>query len=966
MDCLGFLRRIWPAEGFYCVAIPRGKGFRHVWSDTIEGAAQAIAEYSTTERALYHACASFLTKDSRKGANAQAVRSCWMDLDVEAGNPIKFESRAQAAAALKTFVLKHRLPTPLVVSSGGGIHAYFLYDDDVGVEAAREIAAQVKTLAIHDGFKIDPTRTADMASVLRPVGSLNFKFDPPARVAALNEGVATPFVAFAALVRTAYAALPVSALPARARKKPTANAEFDVPMDFPPADADAIADKCGQLRAFREARGNIQEPVWYAGLQVLHHCVGGDEKIHEWSQGHPDYTPEQTAAKIAQVAGFGPTSCETFHARNPSGCTQCPYRGKLTSPIQLGTIIRELPPPKRDTAGLAGPGGVGLAGVDTDDGDGEAVNFDTPEGWAPPPQGFSRTPNGIMTKNKDGILACIYPYDMFVSEIAMDDATKKEVCFIEHLLPKEKGWQRFGFRSSDVASDKDFERAMRDNHIKPRNTGALRTYVMRYMEQVQAAKTMRRLYASMGWKDGTDYFVLGERAYYKDGRIEAVGLSPTIASVAKGLHCKGDLQPWIDATTILERPGMEAHALMFGAGAGAPLMKFTGFEGALLNAVGQSNAGKTSMARFFLSMYGDFDALKLKQRDTDNAKIGRLGVMGSLPVYVDEVTNEVPQAVSDFVYEVTQGRSKLRLRIDGTERETHAWNTLVVSSSNASLAAKLGVNKANPDAERLRLFEFRLGRQPHFDPDTAKQLYRTCSENFGHAGVTYITYVVTHQDEIRAGLEAFTAKFSASAGGRGEERMWLASLCCTLYGLHIMSKLGLIRFSVEKLTLWTARQLRAARADLTDSRSDATEVLGQYVNEFAGNRITVRKMTERRDGTSDYSVDRLPPGPIYMRYDLASNVLMVQRQHYHAYLAKRQEDFGETTRELQDAGVLVGKRIAALGANTGVPTAATKVLVFDLSNAVASNAKMALVYSDEAIKRAETNPVRAGDGGANP
>ena len=936
MDTGEFLRRVWPSVGHYCLVVPGGRGFKHLWFKEIDDAvAEALARDARGET-VYHACVAFNEAGSRKSVNAAMARSLWMDLDVGDG-PGKFESIGAAGQALKDFLTAHALPNPLVVASGGGLHTYWTFDADTPVSQLLPVAKQVKALAAAAGFAIDPTRTADMASILRPVGTHNHKYDPAREVRAVNDPAPLRFDAFALAVEDATRARGVVDKKNTAAKSKV-NAEFDVPVTYAPSDPEQVAVQCAQVRVMRDTRGNMPEPQWYGALQVVHFCEGGDAKIHEWSQGHPDYSAKQTDAKINQIAGLGPTTCATLEARNPGGCAGCPHRGRITSPIQLGVVYEPAAvPPALELGGVS-------SGVFVGDTDGEADEAVGDPTFVPPPFPFKRTTAGVVFTNKDGIEQIVYPYDLYLHEVAFDEATNREISIVRHHLPQE-GWLEFAFRSSDVADERAFERSMRDNHVKPHSAPLLCLYLRMYMEAVQKAKKMRRLFSSMGWKDDMSYFVLGELAYHRDGSVERVGLSPSIKSVASGFTTKGDLDPWVSATRVLDLPGMEAHALMFGAGPGAPLMKFTGFEGALFNGLGKSNSGKTSMARFFLSMYGDFDRLKLKQRDTDNAKIGRCGLFSSLPVYVDEVTNEDPKAVSDFIYEITQGRSKLRLRIDGTERETHPWNTLIVSSSNASLSDKLGVVKANADAERFRLFEFPVVRPSAFTDAMAESLYRSLSANYGHAGVKYIHYIVQHQEQIRAGLEAFIAELKVRSHGKGEERMWLASVGCAIYGLYLMDKLGLLQIDVRRVAKWAVAHLITLRQEVRDYQTDPLELLGQYLNENAAHRLTVR-MIGAKKGEEEYVTERYPSGAVFMRYDITKQRLLVARDHFRGFVVDRQDNWNEVRKVLKDNKILIDTRRTTMGKGSTLNTGQTTCLEFDLSVSAMSSTHLKLVRTD--------------------
>lgn len=930
MNPAAFFAAIWPTDGVYCLASldHSHNQIRQHWYATHDEAGEAALRLDAMGRTVYHACASFRERNSRKGENALAARALWLDIDV-GDSPLKYPTITQAAAGLRAFLDVIDFDNPSVlVYSGGGLHAYWCFDQDVPVETWRNTATLFKRLAAHHKFLTDPTRTADIASILRPVGTHNRKFAPPRMVRDVAIGERFNFGEVAALIGNAAALMPAAAIPTVRRNKPVGvNSEFSVDPQYDPVDADIVANKCAQVRWFRDSKGNLPEPVWYAAIGVVAKCEDGPEIVHEWSQGFPAYDPKETNAKINQVAAVGPTTCARFESLHPEGCKGCPHRGQIVSPIRLGVRVSTTP------VATAASGDTGVGGIDS----GDTLAFQTQVVDEPfkvkdryTVKGYGYTKAGMVFEQKDGVPVTFYPYDLYVQEIAFDDVLQHEVAVVRHWLPLE-GWKNFAIRSSVVSSDEKCETALRDNHVKPWNTRVMRNYITRCMEHVQREKKMRKLYGSLGWKEGTDFFVLGDTAFYRDGHSESVGLSPTIASVAEGMRGKGTVDAWVDATSVLNRAGMEAHALLWSIGAGAPLMKFTGFEGALINAVGRSSSGKTSMARFALSMYGDFDKLKLKQRDTVNAKIQRLGVMGSLPVYVDEITNENPQETSDFIYEITQGRSKLRLKVDGTERATNQWNTVVLSSSNSSLVGKLGLAKHNPEAERLRLFEIPLVKRGEFDDITGRELKHVLDENYGLVGQTYIAYVVEHQDRIRRELGIFMDQFRIATRSRTEERMWVASLCCCLYGAKIMFDLGLSRIDVKRLVQWTVKMVAANRREMDESKFEPVSLLGMYLNEFTSYRLSVYEAKKPPGAISvDYIVKKEPVGELRMRYDMTQNRLWIEKKHFRDWLAKHHENYPEVRDVLIADGVMVKETTKTLGMGANIASASVPAVEIDM------------------------------------
>ena len=117
-----FLRKIWPAEGahWYAIALKTKTGMHHEWFRSISDAASYAFTASRRGVEVYHACAVYREKGSRKAANAIGARAFWVDIDV--GPAKAYISERDALRACFAFADAVGLPAPLVVHSGGGWH----------------------------------------------------------------------------------------------------------------------------------------------------------------------------------------------------------------------------------------------------------------------------------------------------------------------------------------------------------------------------------------------------------------------------------------------------------------------------------------------------------------------------------------------------------------------------------------------------------------------------------------------------------------------------------------------------------------------------------------------------------------------------------------------------------------------------------------------------------------------------
>lgn len=934
-----FLRAIWPSTGWYCLAVKKEKGFKHVWFSDISKAAKAVSLLSLAGHEVFHACCTYQSDTKRTQANAKEAKALWMDIDVGEGKP--YATLHDAVRAVRDFLLATSLPRPLIISSGGGLHVYFLFDAPIAAQDVKNYGEALKALAVRSSLHIDTTRTGDPASILRPVGSINRKYDPIRVVEALLQNPNS--FCKPGDFKDRRTVEGIGAAPAELEKPagvgglrkgiqkdvPGLNDEFLAERDWPEADANKVIQGCRQIKEGALAA----EPIWYAGIGVLTFCKEPKEIIHAWSSPYEGYSVAETDAKIAQAEKFGPTTCATFDARNPGGCTGCPHRNAITSPIQLGNIPEEFTqrPPS-------------IYGEGADDADDAVVTADTPFG-------FSFRQHGLWYQTKDVEATNVYNYPLFVTDLAWDDDEKREMVFLQHRLPLE-GWKYFALPAADLGDIKAFGKSIRNNHVKPLNTTLLLKYVEGSARSLQSKKKIRTLYSSMGWKDGTDRFVLGHKVFVRDGSVEAAGISHRAGESVKGFKSKGEIEPWIAQTALFSTVGMEAHAFTFLAAFGSPLMVFTGLQAAFFSVVGPTGSGKSTVANLLLSTFGDHKKLFVRKIDTDTVKDTRMGAFSALPVYIDEVTNMEPKALSDFIYSLTQGRSKGRGRIDGSERPTADWNNIVVSSSNSSLAGRLGTGKSNSKAERVRLFEYRLEAVPHLNRKTSQQLHDVIADNYGVAGERYIQYIVTHQDEVKAGVRKAMLAIDKLTGAPDEERFWTGGVASTLYGGMLARKLGLILFDPMPLWVWAVNTIKAARYERLVDATDDIEVLGRYLNEFAQERITVDETKEGFD--SEKKVNYPPRGELHQRFEVNSGLLYVEKHHFRTWLSDNHEDWSEIRTKLQEKRIYLSSVRKSLGAGTGFPTANVECLKFDLNVPEVGMTKMRLV---EALE--QTKPVRA-------
>ncbi len=104
--------------------------------------------------------------------NAISSRVLYADVD-------KYPNKVEGLAAIKGICERTNSPYPTaIVDSGGGLHAYWSLPEPFPKEAWLKLAAHFVAWINAGGLKCDPI-SMDMARILRPPGTLNYKQETP-------------------------------------------------------------------------------------------------------------------------------------------------------------------------------------------------------------------------------------------------------------------------------------------------------------------------------------------------------------------------------------------------------------------------------------------------------------------------------------------------------------------------------------------------------------------------------------------------------------------------------------------------------------------------------------------------------------------------------------------------------------------------------------------------------------------
>lgn len=877
-----FLGRVLPSEGLKVVAIKRaGEAPRHVFCQTVEEAAHAIGRASAAGFDAYHACASYRAQGSRKGDNVLAVQAFWLDVDAGEGKP--YADVVDAWDAVADFVRRHRLPDPLVVVSGLGLHLYWTLDRPLDPAAWQAGARRLRTLVDLGGLKVDQSRTADIASILRPPGSLNYKYDPPRPVTVAQWGTPCPADEFLALLGPQLS----PEMQAHAdRLASAAKPDYSGPKQ--PTYGALIVDQCAQLRALRDSGGRIPEPEWYASLCLLAHCDDGDDLAHRWSSGDERYSPEATQAKLEHARrDSGPMTCAGFAARNAARCIGCPHQGKIVSPISLGRTQTPLPPlPEMSVPGQENV----VAGVVV-----------PPCPWPY----FRGLGQNISTKqdNENGTArtVIIYEHPAFVSAVRRGESDQDVSIVLKHFLPHE-GWAEAVIPWQDHSPNAVLNAI--GNQLVIVNLDCrqkMMDYIYRAAKQILAARKTDVEYSQFGWKSDLSGFLWGKYYYGADADepIE-VGVSAEAIDRANMMGKKGTYEAWRSAANQMFAGPQQGLLLL--ASFAAPLMRFrTSAGGAIISAVSrQSGRGKTLALTSAKSVWGSKQALDMNRVDTNNSRIRALAVLGNLPVIFDELRNRDLEVVKDFVLSFTDGRDKNRLTAEGRLRAlSGGWSTLLLSASNLSLAQMVSYDGEN--AQMARVLEYQMELPGGLSPSDGAYLERTFDNNYGWAGDDYV-FNITQKETlgwIAQNIDKRAREVEKLMPGTAN-RLYVSALACIHTAGELVKQFGILEFSLDKIMEFGIRAGLSMSNQLGSMEIRSTDILGQFVNEHWTQCLCVEEAFG--PGRSS-AVLQAPRDKLVMRYERITRRLYIDRRVLREWCTLRRYNFAELEDDLYSSRI---------------------------------------------------------------
>ena len=463
--------------------------------------------------------------------------------------------------------------------------------------------------------------------------------------------------------------------------------------------------------------------------------------------------------------------------------------------------------------------------------------------------------------------------------------------------------------------------------ITPRTLGLLQKYFEDWVAELKDKPEQAR--ASFGWHDNNTSFVMGSREVALD---KGILFSPTSAStdeVTPLYQREGSLDTWKTIANLYAKKGNEARAFVLFVGFGAPLYNFLNLGSVtvhLTNAA--SGVGKTTAQKMAGSIWGDPVKTMMNNKDTMNAKYHRFGVLRHLPLLIDEITNMDGEALSDFVFSISQnsGKNRMSSHTNTLRKNVTQWNTIAVTSGNNSLYDTLKQHRASVEGELYRIIELEIESDDSLAKEESDYWYdQLLPENYGMAGEVFMTYVVDNLPEVLELLKETQKEFDKCAGFTGKQRFYSACCAAAFTGAIIAKRLGLHDIDVDSIKQWAVTTLGSVQATVKEcSSEDSVSILGRFLNEHNRNVLVVNSTSiEVGSVLLNERPVREAMGELVVRIEPDTNHMYIAKSALERWCAERRVPVKSFYNEIERKGIVLStktrKRLAENTAAAGVP-----------------------------------------------
>lgn len=753
-------------------------------------------------------------RDRAKQQEISQIGVLWADVDI-ADESSHAVSNLPPDIPSALSLIPTNLEPSVVVSSGHGLHVYWLLDNPVTItddnrqtvmETSRKVQQLIRNNAIQRGWHVDPV--ADLSRILRVPGTMNYKSVPiPCEVIDTQYDLRYDYDMMASL-------------------------KVDVPVVNNPrgsgferrqtdGDAKYMLMNCRFLQHCQLDADTLTYDEWLSMLTNVSRASDGVQACHDLSKiDSKRYNERGTQDKIDEALGnMAPATCEyiqkTLHFNGCEDCgVKCPSGWSLAKLPKAKAIVRNITIPSAET--VFTPDVIGSLAILQDKDSMEFAKFkdrcrghvnlndlskelskkrrgsmhvvkdhadvgddarkittqsilgDCPIDLIVPP-GYSFAVTGIdaIKKTEGGgemrNLASGSPIVITGRIFNMDtDQEKVELCFKYF-----NQWRRIVQARSVIFNSRSIIKVS-DYGIDV--TSESSKYLVKYLQELAHVNidTIPLLYSvsKMGWRNHDTEFILPTRSEYRIDLDDEGDITSAFTE-------SGTMEGWLQlATEVRQHPYAR---LVMDAGFAAPLLHISPHRrNFILYFWGTSGGGKTAAIKFALSPWGMPDQLMTSFLTTKNGLERRLELMSDFPVGINERQvagggREKQDQLEYIAYMLEGGKGKGRANKTGLQR-TSSWRVIGIANGEEPLTKENSIQGV-----KNRVLE--INTSPILPDPLAKKCHMNI--NYGISGPKFIDCLLQQKQYVGIIFNDVYSFLSGKYSHNSESHLSAVSLLAT-------------------------------------------------------------------------------------------------------------------------------------------------------------------------------------------
>ena len=356
-----------------------------------------------------------------------------------------------------------------------------------------------------------------------------------------------------------------------------------------------------------------------------------------------------------------------------------------------------------------------------------------------------------------------------------------------------------------------------------------------------------------GWQED-DSFVYNNRVFTSDGRETRIPM-PGLENINRNTNSDGDLQTWkkMWQTIFVDKPNMETALAVCLDSFGAPLMRFTEYEGFVWH-IGsrESGTGKSLVLSAKAGVWGHPLRYRTGKGTSPVAMQQRAGLLNSMPLLVDEITNTqranmewAPVFIFDFAE--AQGKERMEAGANKERLNNTSWKTTCTMTSNESLTDYMaGARKFSSNGELLRMLEWNPNIKLVWTPKE-REVLLDMKRHYGVAGEAWVRWLTKNQDVAKEVVAKTHAHLKKVMNFDDDERYWHAG-CTIIVASAILLRrdyANILDVEVQKVINALKLVVDKARGIIRGSVRTAEDVLNAYTGDNYGSFIIIKKADGR-------------------------------------------------------------------------------------------------------------------------